>query len=408
MKSRLRIVSKALTALLAPALLASLATAARADDPGITDTTIKIGMFAPLSGPNAAYGFDVANAAKMYYDKVNKEGGINGRKIEYVLEDDRCNANDLVAAVKKLVEQDQVFLLNGGSCSAATVAAKDYVVRNKVPMVMLNASGDGALYPPTDYIFGAFSISQYAVGGAMIDFAAKTFGAKKIAYINHDDAYGAWNLEGSKVDAAADNVQLAVESVSPTITDVTAPFLKLRASNPDALVIVTYARPAALLIKKAQEMGFDKPIILSVTGTANLAQLVENVGGKDALKNFYIQDVLADLPGGPKIKWVYDMYKAAYPDLAAQPDHPQTYMPYGIPPAMAIVKALQAAGPQPTREKVLEALKQENFDSGVMAGPVVFGPNERAANKSTVFMKYDGTTLTMLPGVYTSRWTYKN
>jgi branched-chain amino acid transport system substrate-binding protein len=408
MKSRLRIVSKALTALLAPALLASLATAARADDPGITDTTIKIGMFAPLSGPNAAYGFDVANAAKMYYDKVNKEGGINGRKIEYVLEDDRCNANDLVAAVKKLVEQDQVFLLNGGSCSAATVAAKDYVVRNKVPMVMLNASGDGALYPPTDYIFGAFSISQYAVGGAMIDFAAKTFGAKKIAYINHDDAYGAWNLEGSKVDAAADNVQLAVESVSPTITDVTAPFLKLRASNHDALVIVTYARPAALLIKKAQEMGFDKPIILSVTGTANLAQLVENVGGKDALKNFYIQDVLADLPGGPKIKWVYDMYKAAYPDLAAQPDHPQTYMPYGIPPAMAIVKALQAAGPQPTREKVLEALKQENFDSGVMAGPVVFGPNERAANKSTVFMKYDSTTLTMLPGVYTSRWTYKN
>lgn len=389
------------------ALLAGL-SAARADDPGVTDKTIKIGMFAPLSGPNAAYGFDVANAAKMYYDKINKDGGINGRKIEYVLEDDRCDANDLVAAVKKLVEQDQVFLLNGGSCSAATVAAKDYVVRNKVPMVMLNASGDGALYPPTDYIFGAFSISQYAVGGAMVNFAAKTFGAKKIAYINHDDAYGVWNLEGSKVDAAADNVDLAVELISPTITDVTAPFLRLRASSPDALLIVTYARPAALLIKKAHEMGFNKPIILSVTGTANLSQLADNVGGKDALKNVYIQDVLADLPGGPKIKWVYDMYKAAYPDLAAQPDHPQTYMPYGIPPAMAIVKALQAAGPQPTREKVIEALKQENFDTGVMAGPVVFGPNERAANKSTVFMKYDGSTLTMLPGVYTTRWQYKN
>ena len=281
-------------------------------------------------------------------------------------------------------------------------------MRSKTPMVMLNASGDGALYPPTDYIFGAFSISQYAVGGAMINFASKTLGAKKIAYINHDDAYGAWNLEGSKVDAAADGVDLAVESVSPTITDVTAPFLRLRASNPDAIVIVTYARPAALLIKKAFEMGFDKPIVLSVTGTANLSQLADNVGGKDALKNFYIQDVLADLPGGPKIKWVYDMYKAAYPELAAQPDHPQTYMPYGIPSAMAIVKALQAAGPQPTREKVLDALKQENFDSGVMAGPVVFGPNERAANKSTVFMKYDGANLTMLPGVYTSRWVYKN
>ncbi len=387
--------------------LALCATAAQAQEPGLTATSVKIGMFAPLSGANMAYGFDVANAAKMYFDKINKEGGVHGRKIEVVLEDDRCNANDLVAAVKKLVEQDQVFMLNGGSCSAAVVAAKDYVVRAKVPLVMLNASGDGALYPPTDYIFGAFSISQYAVGGAMVDFAAKNLGAKKIAYINHDDAYGVWNLEGSKSDAAFHKVDLTVESVSPTITDVTAPFLKIRASNPDAIAIVTYARPAALLIKKAAEMGFTKPIILSVTGTANLSQMVENVGGKDALKNFYVQDVLADLPGGPKIKWVYDMYKAAYPDLAAKPDHPQAYMPYGIPPAMSIVKALQEAGPNPTREKIVAALKTQNFDTGVMAGPVVFSATERAANKATIFIKYDGATQTLVPGVFTSRWQYK-
>ncbi|MBR0828652.1 ABC transporter substrate-binding protein [Bradyrhizobium manausense] len=396
-------------AALAAACLAtiSLTGPGFAQELGLTDKTIKIGMFAPLSGANMAYGFDVANAARMYYDKINKEGGIHGRKIEVVLEDDRCNANDLVAAVKKLVEQDQVFLLNGGSCSAAVVAAKDYVVRSKIPLIMLNASGDGALYPPTDYIFGAFSISQYAVGGAIVDFAAKTLGAKKIAYINHDDAYGVWNLEGSKADAEAHKVDLMVESISPTITDVTAPFFKLRAANPDAIAIVTYARPAALLIKKAFELGFNKPIILSVTGTANLSQLAENVGSKDALKNFYVQDVLADLPGGPKIKWVYDMYKQAYPDLAAKPDHPQAYMPYGIPSAMSIVNALKDAGPQPTREKVLEALKKQNFDSGVMAGPVVFGPHERAANKSTIFIKFDGTNQVLQPGVYTSRWQFK-
>jgi branched-chain amino acid transport system substrate-binding protein len=390
------------------ALAASLTTslAARAEEPGITDKTIKIGIFGPLSGPNMAYGFDVVNAAKMYYDKINKEGGIHGRKIEYVVEDDRCNANDLVAAVKELVEQDQVFMLNGGSCSAAVVAAKDYVVRNKVPYLMLNASGDGALFPPTDYIFGAYSISQYAVGGAMIEFAAKQFGAKTVAYINHDDAYGAWNLEGSKKDAEVNGVKLVVESVNPSINDVTAPFLKVRAANPDAILLVTYARPAALLIKKAQEMGFNKPIILSVTGTASLNQLAENVG-KDALKNFYTQEVMVDSPGGPKLKPIYDMYKAAYPDLAAKPDHPQTYMPYGIPPAMSLVKALQDAGPNPTREKVLAALKTQDFDSGVMAGRIQFGPQQRAANRSTIFIKYDGNTMTPLPGVFTSRWTYQ-
>ena len=99
--------------------------------------------------------------------------------------------------------------------------------------------------------------------------------------------------------------------------------------------------------------------------------------------------------------------KAAYPDLAAKPDHPQTYMPYGIPPAMSLVKALQDAGPNPTREKVLAALKTQDFDSGVMAGRMQFGPEQRAANRSTIFIKYDGNTMTPLPGVFTSRWTYQ-
>ena len=104
------------------ALCALAGTAAAQAEPGLTDKTIRIGMFSPMSGASMNYGFDVINAAKMYYDKINKEGGVNGRKIELVVEDDRCNANDLLAAVKKLTEQDQVFLLNGGSCSAAVGA----------------------------------------------------------------------------------------------------------------------------------------------------------------------------------------------------------------------------------------------------------------------------------------------
>ena len=72
--------------------------------------------------------------------------------------------------------------------------------------------------------------------------------------------------------------------------------LKIRAANPDALILTTYARPAALIIRKAKELGFNKPIILTVTGTADLTQLVENVGGSEALQNFYIQDVLKALP----------------------------------------------------------------------------------------------------------------
>jgi len=85
-------------------------------EPGLTDKTIKIGVFAPLSGNAMAYGFDVLNAAKMYYDKVNKEGGVHGRKIELVIEDDRCSANDLLAAVKNSPSKTRC------SCSMAGLA----------------------------------------------------------------------------------------------------------------------------------------------------------------------------------------------------------------------------------------------------------------------------------------------
>jgi branched-chain amino acid transport system substrate-binding protein len=396
--------SKSLAVALAATVVAFSASAQ--SEPGLTDKTIKIGMFGPLSGNSMAYGFDVINAAKMYYDKVNKEGGVHGRKIELVVEDDRCNANDVLAAVKKLVEQDKVFMLNGGGCSAAVVGAREYIDRMKVPLVMQAASGDGALYPPSRYIFGALSISQYAVGGSIVEFASQNLKAKKIAYINHDDAYGSWNLEAAKFQAKKNGVDLSVESINPTLTDVTAPMLKIRATNPDVLLIATYDRPASLLIKKAHELGFNKPIVVSVNGTADTKQLAANVGNKDAFKNLYTQGLLADVPGGPKLQWVYDMYKSYYPELAAQPGHPTTYMPEGITPAKVIVDALQKIGPNPTREKLADALANTNLDTGITAGPIVFTPTDHAGQKSAIYMKFDGERETLLPGVYRSSWTY--
>lgn len=399
---------KRLALALSIAGLAATQPALAQTEPGITDTTIKIGLFSPLSGAGMAYGFDVVNAAKMWYDKINKEGGIHGRKIELVIEDTRCNANDLVAAVKKLVEQDEVFLLNGGSCSAAVVGAREYVERAKVPFLMLNASGDGALYPPSKYIYGAFSISQHALGGSAVQFAAEHLKAKKIGYINHDDAYGAWNQEAAEAQAEhLGDVTLNVQSINANINDVTAPMLKIRSANPDALVLTTYARPAALIIKKAQQLGWDKPIVLTVTGTADLTQLVENVGGPQALKNFYIQDVLKGLPSDPELAWVYDMYKTYYPDLASKPGHPQSYMPYGLSSAMTVVQALKDAGPEPTREKVLDALENMTLETGVMAAPVEFSPTDHAALKSAIYIKFDGENKELIPGTFKSVWQYQ-
>src|SRR3546814_6626375 len=140
---------------------------------------------------------------------------------------------------------------------------------------MHNAAGDGDLYPPSKYIYGAFSISQHAVGGSMVQFAAEHFKAKKIGYINHDDAYGAWNLDAAKLQAKKlGGITLDVQSINPGINDVTAPMLKIRAANPDVLLLTTYARPAALIIKKAHQLGWTKPIVLAEIGRASFRERV--------------------------------------------------------------------------------------------------------------------------------------
>ena len=151
-----------LRALVLGAALGLAGGQALAADPGLTDKEITIGLFNPMSGPLVSFGYDSLYAAKMWYDDVNKKGGIHGRMIKTIIEDDKCNAQDVVAIAKKFVTVDNVFMINGGACTAAAVAAQEYVTREKVPFVMINAAGDGALFPSTRYVFGAAGGTQRA------------------------------------------------------------------------------------------------------------------------------------------------------------------------------------------------------------------------------------------------------
>lgn len=378
------------------------------EDPGITDDEILIGMFAPLSGPATAYGADNIRVHQAFFEKINEAGGIWGRKLRVIVEDDKCSANDVVGAVKKLVEQDKVFLINGGSCSAATVAAQEYIEREGVPLVVMNASADAMIFPPSRYITASYGLSQRGVGGTMVDFATKHLDAKKIAYLRHDDAYGEWNTEAAQLTAENLGVEIAaLESMSPEITDVTAPMLKVRAAQPDVLLVTTYQRAASLIIKKAYELGIDVPIVLAAQGAADLNALVENVGEKEAFANVYYQETINDVPGGPKQQWILDLYNEAYPDLASQPGHPTTYFSNSVGSILTVVYGLMMAGPVPTREDFLRATETMWFKTGSSAGPIEIGPKDREGHSSATFLKFDGETRTATPGYYTSQWVYQ-
>ena len=386
------------TILLASAVALGITATARAADPGITDTEITIGLFAPMSGQLAAFGLDALQAAKMWYEETNKKGGIHGRKIKVIVEDDKCVPNEAVAVVKKFVTVDKTFIVHGGSCTPAAVAAQEFVTREKVPHVMLNASGDGAVIPPTRYVFGAFAGTQRTVGASLAEFAVKELKGKRVAIIAHDDDFGIANSTTFKAVATALGAQVvAAELISPRITDVTAPLLTIRAANPDVIISTAYPAPAVLIGQKYGEFSMMKtPLVQAIQGIPVPAVYAKNVGNDAALANFYYGSPLNDLTEGPKQQKWLALYKQYYPDR-----QPSGFMTYGLPSAMAVTRALESAGRDLTREKFIDALETVNFDSEVIAGPTAFAKDRRDGARSSIFVKFDGKTHTLMPGVYT-------
>ena len=374
-----------------------IGSSAHAADPGLTDTEIVIGMFAPMSGPLASFGFDPVQAAKMWYEEANKNGGIHGRKIRVVSEDDKCNPNEAVAVVKKLVTVDKTFLVNGGSCTAAAIAAQEFVTREKVPHVMLNASGDSAVIPPTRYVFGAFGGTQRTVGATIAEFAIRQLKGKRIALVAHDDEYGTANASTIRAVAARLGAEVvAAEMISPRITDVTAPLLNIRAANPDVILSTVYPGPAVLVAQKYAEFGMTGiPLAQAIQGIPVPAAFAKNVGNDAAFANFYYGSPLNDLTDGPKQRKWLALYKQYYPDRT-----PGAFMTYGLPSAMAVTRALEKAGRDVTRERFVDALETVVFDSEVMAGPIAFAPDRRDGDRASIFIKFDGKVHTLMPGVY--------
>ena len=205
----------------------------------------------------------------------------------------------------------------------------------------------------------------------VVDFVHNYLKKSKIALVRHDDAYGDWGQEAVEAQAKTSDVSVIdVESLNANITDVTAAVLQMRAKQPEVIVLFTYPRLAALIIRKAYELGVKSTIVLAATGTADLKALADNVGTKEAFNNLYYQDTINDVPTGPKQKWVHDLYAEKYPDLAKQPGHPSDYFSNDVGGFLEVTYGLMMAGPVPTRENFVKATQTMWFETGSQAGPL--------------------------------------
>jgi branched-chain amino acid transport system substrate-binding protein len=248
------------SAALALALAAAPAAAQKKYDPGASDTEIKIGNTMPYSGPASAYG-TIGKAEAAYFNKINEEGGINGRKINFITLDDAYSPPKTVEMVRRLVEQDEVLLVFQPLGTAANTAIHKYMNAKKVPQLFV-ATGATKWNDPQNFPWTMGWQPNYQTETQIYaKHILQTKPNAKIAVLYQNDDYGKDYLKGLK-DGLGDKAKTMIvaeasyETSDPTVD---SQVVQLQASGADVFVNITTPKFAAQAIRKVFDIGW-KPV----------------------------------------------------------------------------------------------------------------------------------------------------
>ncbi len=261
---------------------------------GVAGDTIKFGVAGPHSGDLASYGLPTVNAAKLVIDKVNANGGINGKKVEMLVEDDVCKPEIATNTATKLVSDGAQVVL-GHICSGATKAAMP-IYRNAEILVMSPSATSDELTLSGDYPNFFRTIAPNAAQSpAMIDFAVDKLGLTKIAIIHDKGDYGKPLAEGAKkyVEKTGKGKVVLFEGITPGAMDYSAIVQKIKQSGADVVVfggyhpeaskIVTIMKKKRLKAKFVSDDGVKDDTFIKVAGEA--AEGVYAAGPQDNSDN---------------------------------------------------------------------------------------------------------------------------
>jgi branched-chain amino acid transport system substrate-binding protein len=237
---------------------------------------IKIGVTQPLTGAFAASGNYVTQGAKMAEEAINASGGVLGRKIQLVVEDNKSNPTEAVATAEKLISKDKVPVLMGAWSSTLTLAVMPKLMEYEVPMVVETSSSGKITTSGNPYIFRISPTSE--MEAKAFTPMVKKFGIKKADFLatNNDFGLGA-SQEFSKM-LKEHGVQVGtVETMDPKATDFSAQLAKIKASGGDTLFVTTAVEQATLILKQAKEQQV-KARIITTGGSVSPDQLIEQAG----------------------------------------------------------------------------------------------------------------------------------
>src|SRR5690348_12642392 len=281
----------ALAALFATAL-AIPAQAQKKYDPGATDTEIKIGNIMPYSGPASAYGV-IGKTEKAYFDKINAEGGINGRKINFISYDDGYSPPKAVEQARKLVENDEVLLIFNSLGTPSNSAIQKYLNAKKVPQLFV-ATGATKWNEPKDFPWTmGWQPSYQSEARIYAKYLLKEKPNAKIAVFYQNDDFGKDYLKGLKDGLGAKTSMIVLEeSYEVSEPTIDSHIVKLKAAGADVFVNITTPKFAAQAIKKNAEIGW-KPMHFLNNVSASVGSVMKPAGfenGQDIISSAYLKD----------------------------------------------------------------------------------------------------------------------
>jgi branched-chain amino acid transport system substrate-binding protein len=347
---------------------------------GVTDTEILIGALGVLTGPLYHNGKTIYDGVETVYNEVNAAGGINGRKIRYVREDDACKPDQAVPAVKKLIYEDKVFMIHGAGCSNASLAAMPEIVKAKIPWVITASTASELTDPVNPRIFSTMLAGWMETAGQLqrlIDL-----GAKKIAIVKQRDAWAEGRYKPLLASFAKAGLKPTLdEEVSADPTDATAVALKLQAAGVDGIVAVLFPKAATILMRDMYKIGY-KPAVVGGSAIGDLKGMNEAIGIKGALDNFQALSPTKAVSDPAMDVWRARV-KKYYPN-----DEFMTWHMFGIASGEFMVEALKRAGHNLTRDSLVKAMQDLSVTSAAYAGPITCKPDNHQCYRSMAWFAF--------------------
>jgi branched-chain amino acid transport system substrate-binding protein len=341
------------------------------------DDNIRIGFPTPLTGPFAAEAKDQVKSAELAVKQVNDKGGVNGRKVELLVRDDKLNGGEAATRTLELIEKDKVHAIVGSLSSAVQLAVNEVTRARGVLYVSISQS---------DTINEVKDFSKYtfheALNPTMTTAAVARHSFKKgtkVAHLVADYAYGHEMLRGFKRAQAAIGAETVGEIMHPFgAADYSTFMPRLRSMRPDILCISNFGRDQANSIKQAVDFGLKQsskivvPVLLHNQRLAVTPEVFEGVVGGS---NYYwgLEGTL------PSAKAFNDAYRAANGGAI-----PTDYGAYGYTGVMSLLQAMQAAGGTDT-DKVIAALEALKYD--VAKGPQYYRKCDHQSVQSVLVLE---------------------